>query len=88
MVSTKVMEIMLIEHFCNFVFIFPAQFSNAIASEIPGPIDFKFYVRDPGGGSLPKLWNNNNIYWTFIDCDTVKFLVVKFKLASMVYVVY
>ena len=28
--------------------IFSAQFSNAISSEVPGPIDFKFYVRHPG----------------------------------------
>ena len=27
-----------------------AQFSNTISSEVPGPIDFKFYVRHPGEG--------------------------------------
>ena len=27
---------------------FSAQFSNAISSEVPGPIDFKFYVTHPG----------------------------------------
>ena len=27
-----------------------AQFSNANSSEVPGPIDFKFYVRHPGEG--------------------------------------
>ena len=33
------MQIMLIEHF-----------ANAISSEVPGPIDLKFYVRHPGQG--------------------------------------
>ena len=35
--------------FCN-LFIFSAQFSNAISSEVPGSIDFNFYVRHPGEG--------------------------------------
>ena len=35
--------------FCNF-FIFSAQFSNAVSSEVCWSIDFKLYVRYPGEG--------------------------------------
>ena len=36
-------------NFAIFFFIFfPGQFSNAISSEVSGPIDFKFRVRHPG----------------------------------------
>ena len=38
-------------HFCQqFLHFFSGLFSNAISSEVRGPIDFKFYVRHPGEG--------------------------------------
>ena len=37
--------------------IFSAQFSNAISSEVPGPIDFKFDVRHPGEGIYQSYGN-------------------------------
>ena len=39
---------MLIEHFWQSFLIFSAQFSNAISSEVPRLIDFKFYGKHPG----------------------------------------
>ena len=44
----KVIEIMQIEDFLQFFLHFSAKFSNAISSEVPWLIDFKFYVRHPG----------------------------------------
>ena len=44
------MKMMLIDHFLHFFPIFSATFSNTISSEVPGPIDFKCYVRHHGEG--------------------------------------
>ena len=51
---------MLIEPFLQFFFIFSAQFLNAISSEVPGPIDFKFYMRPPGEGLYQRYGNYAN----------------------------
>ena len=77
----KLCKLCWLSNFCNVFFIFSAHFLSAIYSEVPGPIDFKFYVRHPGVGVY-------HTYGNYVNSAIVPFLPIFLHFFSPIFKCY